>query len=73
MGLPAFFVSNYKEQSNLWGKEELLAMQELIEEFDIMAKSTGLKSHSLTSVLLIKATAIYGKRMGSKSLDSILL
>ena len=62
VGVSAFFVPNYKKQSDLWDKADLLSMQKLIEEFSIMAKSTGLKPSSLTSALLINSTAIYGKK-----------
>jgi DNA polymerase-3 subunit delta len=62
VGVPAFFIPNYKEQSDLWGKEELSFMQDLIEEFEIMSKSASIKADSLTSALLIKSTAIFGKK-----------
>ena len=64
VGVPAFFVLNYKEQADIWGLKELTQMQALLEEFDIMSKSTGLKSQALTSALLIKSTAIYGQKTG---------
>jgi len=62
IGVPAFFVPNYKEQSDLWRKEDLLKMQSLLEEFDILSKSTGLKPTSLSNALLIKSTAVFGQK-----------
>ena len=62
VGVPAFFVPNYKQQSDIWNKEDLFSMQMLLEDFDIMAKSTGLKPAAFNSALLIRSTAIFGKK-----------
>ncbi len=62
VGLPAFFIPNYQKQSALWSGENLVLMQELVEELDIKSKSTGLKPATLNAALLVRATAIFGKK-----------
>jgi len=62
VGLPAFFIPNYQKQAAVWEAEDLVSMQELIEELDIKSKSVGLKPATLNAALLVRATAIFGKK-----------